>query len=480
MTEPQAGHEHRPSDRDPVPIRFGTSGWRGIIAREFTWDRVDLILDAIAAHLVREGRRSIVVGGDCRFLSPELAVAAAGRLSGMGFRVLLADRPTPTPVLSHACRSLDAGGVVNFTASHNPPLYNGIKFSPWHGGPADGDVTSDLERLVEARAKAPGAQGSVEVTDFVSGYVRTLLDLLDPERFRESGLRVVYDAFSGTGSGILDRILVDLGVSVRVLNGLRDPLFAGREHPEPGEEGTADLSASVLRSGASLGVATDGDADRFGLVDENGSFVSPHDFLPLLVDYLAGEKGMRGLVVRSVTTGSLLDRVAAAHGLELEVTPVGFKYLGAKMLSTEVLLAGEESGGLSILGHVPEKDGILACLLAAEMVCARGKGLAAQLADLWKAHGRSHLSRRDIPLDEHLRKLLVGRFFDSVPTGVGGLRVERIDRTDGVRLLLEDGSWVLLRLSGTEPLARIYAEAATPELRDRLLDALLPRTDGED
>lgn len=462
-----------------MQIRFGTSGWRGIIARDFTWDRVDRILDAIAVHLLREGRSSIVVGGDCRFLSPELATSAAARLSGMGFQVFLADRPTPTPVLSHACRSLGAGGVVNFTASHNPPLYNGIKFSPWHGGPADSSVTTSLERLIEAGAAAPQAPGSVEVIDFVAGYMRTLMGFLDPRVFRDSGLRVVYDAFSGTGAGILDRILVDLGAAVRVIHGLRDPLFAGREHPEPSAEGTADLSAEVLRSGASLGVATDGDADRFGIVDENGVFVSPHDFLPLLLDYLAGEKGMTGLVVRSVTTGSLLDRVASACGLDIEVTPVGFKYLGAMMLSTDVLLAGEESGGLSILGHVPEKDGILACLLAAEMVCARGKGLAAQLEDLWAVHGRSCISRRDVPLDDDLRKRLVERFFDSTPSEVDGMRVDRVDRTDGVRLLLEGGPWVLLRLSGTEPLARIYAEASTWELQDRLIEAALSAADRE-
>jgi len=456
-----------------MQIKFGTSGWRGIIAKDFTWDRVNHILDAIAVLLLEENRDSIVIGGDCRFLSPELAIESAERLSGYGFNVILADRPTPTPVLSHACRSGGHGGVVNFTASHNPPMYNGIKFSPWHGGPADGIVTGRIEKLVAAGARPEPGQGSVDPVNLLPSYTEDLLGRIDGDVFRNSGLRVVYDAFSGAGSGLLDRILVDLGAAVRVINGKRDPLFAGRDHPEPGETGTRDLGEEVRRSGASVGLATDGDADRFGLVDENGEFVSPHDFLPLLLDYLAGARGMRtGIAVRSVTTGSLLDRVAAFHGLKIEVTPVGFKYLGGRMLETDVIIAGEESGGMSILGHVPEKDGILACLLASEMGCARGMGLGEQIRELWDKHGRSFISRRDVPLDMDLKDLVREKYFASEPTDIAGRQVTRVDRTDGVRLLLEGDCWVLIRLSGTEPLARIYAEASSPDLRDELLDAV--------
>ena len=454
-----------------MKIKFGTSGWRGIIGREFTWDRVNLILDAIAVYLHEEGRTSLVIGGDCRFLSPELATESARRMSEFGLDVILADRPTPTPVLSHACRAGGHGGVVNFTASHNPPLYNGIKFSPWHGGPADGRLTQRIEDLIAAGSRPGTGRGSVSVRDLLPAYTRDLLGKLDTGVFRDSGLRIVYDAFSGAGSGVLDRILVDLGAAVRVIHGERDPLFAGREHPEPGEEGTADLSSEVLRSGASAGLATDGDADRFGLVDENGEFVSPHDFLPLALDYLAGTRGMKeGIVVRSVTTGSLLDRVAAHHGLEVEVTPVGFKYLGGRMLETDVIIAGEESGGMSILGHVPEKDGVLACLLASEIICARGMGLGAQLLELWSRHGRSFISRRDVSLDDGMRDLVQETYFESEPKTLAGRSVTGIDRTDGARCLLDDGSWVLIRLSGTEPLARVYAEASSPELKEELLD----------
>ncbi|MCD4846688.1 MAG: phosphoglucomutase/phosphomannomutase family protein [Candidatus Aegiribacteria sp.] len=462
-----------------MKIKFGTSGWRGVIAKEFTWEKVNRVADAIAVLLQREGHSSIVIGGDCRFLSPELAESTALRMSEYGFHAILADRPTPTPVLSHACRLGGHGGVINFTASHNPPLYNGIKFSPSHGGPAGDETTNVIEELIEKEIRPSEGAGSVSTDDLLRAYTGTILDYLDEDIFRQGGLRVVYDAFSGAGSGLLDRILVDLGAAVRVINGKRDPLFAGRQHPEPGIAGTVDLASQVIKSGASLGIATDGDADRFGLIDENGCFVSPHDYLPLLLEYLIKKKGMKGLVLRSVTTGSLIDRVAHAHSLEIEITPVGFKYLGGRMLETDVILAGEESGGLSVKGHIPEKDGVLACLLAAEMVCARGKGLAAQLEELWLKYGRVHVSRIDLKLDDRLREFLIEHFFESIPSEIAGSSVKSVDHTDGVRFLLENDSWVLIRLSGTEPLARIYAQADTPVERDRLLNAVIEETDAQ-
>jgi phosphomannomutase len=452
-----------------MKIRFGTSGWRGIIAKEFTWEKVDRITDAISVLLQREDRKSIVVGGDCRFLSPELASSTAERMAGYGFEVVLSSCPCPTPVLSHACRKNRHGGVINFTASHNPPLYNGIKFSPWHGGPANSSMTASIEKLILDEVKPRSGSGSISCVDLRDDYSKDILRYLDPEVFKNENLKVVYDAFSGAGSGLLDRILVDLGSSVRIMNGSRDPLFAGRQHPEPGEDGTRELSLQVVSSGASLGVATDGDADRFGIVDEDGVFVSPHDYLPLLLEYLVEVKGYSGRVVRSVTTGSLLDRVAHSHGLETVVTPVGFKYLGAEMLKGNVILAGEESGGLSITDHIPEKDGILACLLAAEMVCRRGKGLAQQLAGLWAAYGRIHLLRTDLELKGSLGQYITAEYFDKDPGYIAGYKIESCDRTDGVKMILESGDWILLRLSGTEPLIRVYVQSDTLEGMNSLM-----------
>ena len=268
-----------------------------------------------------------------------------------------------------------------------------------------------------------------------------------------------------------DRKLIDLGAAVRVLNGARDPLFAGREHPEPNEQGLRDLSASVSRSGASIGVATDGDADRFGLVDENGVYVTPHDFMALLLEYLA-DRGMTGRVVRSITTGSIVDRAALSRGMEVQVTPVGFKHLGAEIISGGVLLAGEESGGLSLGTHVPEKDGVLACLLACEIVCHRGKGLGELLEDLWSRHGRLWNTRLDLPLSGGMRARIEETLFRGTITEAAGLPVTEIDRTDGVKLSLGEDSWVLVRLSGTEPLARVYVQSPSAEENRRIEEAM--------
>ena len=454
-------------------IKFGTSGWRGVISREFTWDRAMAVVDAIALRLIETGHNSIAVGGDCRFLSPELAKATAERMAGYGFKVYLSERTVPTPVLSHACRKMKLGGVVNFTASHNPPLYNGIKFSPFHGGPADSKDTARIEDLI-ASGSLPEKKdgGSVSETDFITPYLKEIDEFIDIDVFRAAdSLRVVYDAFSGSGSGVLDKKLIELGASVRLLNGKRDPLFAGREHPEPNEQCLHDLSESVVRSGASLGVATDGDADRFGIIDENGVFVTPHDFIALLVNYLS-ESGKTGRVVRSITTGSLLDRVAKARGLEVVVTPVGFKYLGAEILKGGVLLAGEESGGLSLGKHVPEKDGVLAGLLAAEMVAHYGCGLGSLLEELWAAHGRFYNTRLDLPLKPSMKKYIIENLFETDKKEVAGESVRSVNRIDGVQLDLGDDTWVLVRLSGTEPLARIYVQSPSMEENDRISRAL--------
>jgi len=445
-----------------VKIRFGTSGWRGIIAREFTWDRVEMLVDAISRWITGQGGRSVVVGGDTRFLSPELAGATAERMAGYGFRVFLSDRPVPTPVLSSAVRRLGAGGVVNFTASHNPPLYNGIKFSPADGGPAGQAVTEAIEGLLGSAERPAAAAGSIETVDIVTPYLAELDSILDTGRFAGAGLRVVYDAFSGTGSGVLDRKLMGLGASVRTINGDRDPLFAGREHPEPNEAGLGQLAAEVVRSRGSMGAATDGDADRFGLVDSGGNYVSPHEFFPLLLDYLVSERGFRGTAVRSLTTSSLLDRVAARYGIPVVVTPVGFKYLGAVMTERDVVLACEESGGMSVLGHVPEKDGILACLLAAEMVCARGECLGDQIRRMRSEFGTTCNRRLDLKLDDASRRRVDTLFFEGDPRELAGRAVTGVDRTEGVTLRLEGDEQVIVRMSGTEPLARVYIQAPSP------------------
>jgi phosphoglucomutase len=455
-----------------VKIRFGTSGWRGIIAREFTWERVELLVDAISAWLADQGNRSVVIGGDTRFLSPELSRAAAERMSGYGFHVHLSDRPVPTPVLSQAVRRLGAGGIINFTASHNPPMYNGIKFSPAHGGPAPSDVTAAIEAGIASRNRPSTGSGSIEGSDLITPYLDALDGFLNASAFERSGIRVVYDAFSGTGSGVLDRKLMQLGASVRVINGERDPLFAGKIHPEPHESGLQQLSAQVVSSRASMGMGTDGDADRFGLVDSGGRYISPHEYFPLLLEYLVSDRGFRGIAVRSLTTSSLLDRVARAYGIHVEVTPVGFKHLGAVMMEKDVILACEESGGMSILGHVPEKDGILGCLLAAEMVCARREGIDCQLTHLREKYGTLCNRRLDLILDESTLESVRSKFFTDAPREIAGYPVIDICRTEGVSLHLGEDTCIIVRLSGTEPLARVYIQAQSPVEAERLAEGV--------
>ncbi|PIE51595.1 phosphoglucomutase [Candidatus Fermentibacteria bacterium] len=456
-----------------MTIKFGTSGWRGVISQEFTWDKAMAVVDAVTQRLLETGWKTVAVGGDCRFLSPELALATAERMAGYGFTVYLSPCPVPTPVLSHGCRSLKLGGVINYTASHNPPVYNGIKFSPFHGGPASGEDTGRIEELV-SKGVIPERSGSgaVKEYDFITPYLSDIDSFITPEVFRScDSLRVAYDAFSGAGSGVFDRKIVELGGAVRVLNGRRDPLFAGREHPEPNEQGLKDLSENVRKSGATLGVATDGDADRFGIVDEKGNYVTPHDFMALLVEYLS-DSGHTGTIVRSVTTGSIIDRAASCRGLQVKVTPVGFKHLGAEIISGGVLLAGEESGGMSLGTHIPEKDGVLANLLACEMTCHYRKGLGQLLENLWERHGRLYNTRLDLPLTDGMKETILKTVFQGDMTEAAGLPVKGINRMDGVQLILEEDTWALVRLSGTEPLARIYVQSPSLQENSRIEQAL--------
>jgi phosphoglucomutase len=332
-------------------------------------------------------------------------------------------------------------------------------------------------------ATGDGGSGELQEFDFVSMYLEQLARIVSWETIRRNPLRVVYDPFYGTGRGILDEELRRKGASaVRTIHDRRDPLF-GNRRPEPCEEELQELARHVVRSGASLGVSTDGDADRFGIVDENGVYVAPHDYLPLLLDYLVTERGWsQGIVVRSLSTGSLLDRVARSHGLEVEETRVGFKYLGELMIEGDVILAGEESGGLSVLGHVPEKDGIAACLLAAEMVSRRGMGIGAQLREhLWPRYGRLAHLRKDVELTDDIRSALSNRFLENTPDSIAGLEVVSVDRRDGAKFHLErEDNWFLVRLSGTEPLARLFFQSDSREGLDALSEgvlSLLPRAD---
>lgn len=456
-----------------APIRFGTSGWRGVIADDFTFDGVRLAAAAIARHLRAQQRDPcVLVGYDTRFFSEEFGRAAARVLAGEGVRVLLAGRATPTPALSFEIRRRKLQGGVNFTASHNPAEYNGLKFSGADGAPADREHSAEIERiaaeLVARRWEAPAREDgqAAETIDACPAYLERLGQLVRFEPIRKAKLALAYDAMHGAGAGWLDRALAERGIPVRVLHAERNVLFGGHA-PDPSPDHLGSLAAAVGESGTGLGLATDGDADRFGIVDGGGRFISPNHMLGLVYDYLVRSRGWRLGVVRSVATSHLVDAIASLYGLPVYQTPVGFKYIGPFILEDRVALGGEESAGLSIRGHVPEKDGILACLLAAEMAAEAGP-LETQLRDLFRRVGAEFWPvRRNVPLDAAARERLAA-WMKSDPEEFLGRRVRRADRTDGLKLEFEDGSWLLVRPSGTEPLSRIYAEAGSPGLADRL------------
>lgn len=458
-------------------IKFGTSGWRAHIADEFTVGNVRRAVRAVAGHVRSKSKSPVlIIGHDTRFFSEEFARAACEVLTGENIHVLLCDRPTPTPVIAHEILRRKADGAINFTASHNPAEYHGLKFSGADGGPALPAVTKDIESRAAALPAEDGnlkehrAQPKVEIIDPSPHYFKRLKELVNFKSIAQSGSWFVCDAVYGCGAGYLDRALLDNSITCGAIRGHRDVLFGGHG-PDPSEENLAPLKAALLEAKAVAGLATDGDADRFGILDGDGSFVQPNHILALLFDYIVESRGWKLGAARSVATTHLLDAAARHHGVNLYETPVGFKYVGELIKQDKIALGGEESAGLSIRGHVPEKDGILACLLVAEMIAVRGKSIQKQLQDLFEKVGAQFWPLRyNLHLTEEIKQRALDRlkqdFFKFL-----GRKVERIDRTDGVKVVFENGWWVLMRLSGTEPLMRIYVETETLETSRRLAAA---------
>lgn len=453
-------------------IRFGTSGWRSIIADDFTYENVRLVTEAICSYLKNSGtggRGTLIIGHDTRFMGEKFSQVAAEIAKKRGFRVLLCNHPTPTPTISHAIRHEKAVGAMNFTASHNPPEYQGIKFSTSDGAPALPEITKQIEELVASGVTGTDEEGgSIEEFDARPAYLEDLKTKIRFDKIAEAGGRYAYDALWGTGRGYLNKVLSDLGLEVETIHDWRDVTFGGRS-PEPGEDHLDKLREAVTTKGLTLGLATDGDGDRFGVIDSNGSFIAANHLVALLTDYLAESRGWTEGVARSVATTHLVDRVAENRGLKLHETPVGFKFIGELINRDEIILGGEESAGLSIKGHYPEKDGILACLLAAEAVAVRGKSLTEQLKELTDRVGGLESGRIGVKLTDDVAKRLKEKLAQE-PTEIGGRQIERINRMDGVKFIFTDGSWMLMRPSGTEPLVRIYAESERRDDLDNLLE----------
>ncbi len=460
-------------------IKFGTSGWRGIIAQDFTFDNVRLASQAIADYLPKgQGAKSkvVIIGYDTRFLGKEFSLAAAEVLAANGLTPLLCNRDAATPVIAHSIRERKAAGGINMTASHNPAEYQGLKFSTSNGAPAHPEVTKQIEanvaKLISQKWSFKArVVGTFECKTFDPrpDYFKQLRRLVDFATIKKAKLKVAVELMHGTGRGYLDTLLKENGATVTVFDEHPDPLFGGH-HPEPDAAGMADVSKFVRSGKAQIGLGLDGDSDRFGIVDADGTWLTPNQILALSLYHLKKNRGWTGAVVRTVPTSHQVDAVAKLLGVKVHETPVGFKYIGALMESEPVIVGGEESGGLSVKGHVPEKDGIIACLLMAELVATEKKSLGKILKALEKQTGEFHTDRINIRIapedkDAILKKLSVG--LDSV----GAFKVQKFITTDGFKFLLPHGEWVAFRASGTEPVFRAYVEAKSAANLNKLRTA---------
>jgi alpha-D-glucose phosphate-specific phosphoglucomutase len=443
-------------------IQFGTSGWRAVIAEEFTYTNVRKVIHAIATHL-KGSAAPVVVGYDTRFLSPELGKMTADILSSYGLRVLLSKDSVPTPVISFQITQQKAAGGINFTASHNPPEYNGIKFNMANGAPASPEVTHEIERLanqneganVDASAIRPSL---IKTFDPRPAYLTRLRKMIDVSALKKAKLNVGADVLYGTGKGYLDEFLKESGCKTTVLHDWRDVNFGGHP-PEPAAEQLSELVRLMKKHRMAAGFGTDGDADRFGVVDEDGTLLSPNEILPIVLQHLVKTRDWKGLVVRSVMTSHFIDAVARHYGLEVKETPVGFKYIAEAMMAGGFLMGGEESGGLTIQGHVPEKDGILACLLMAEVRAVEKKSFRSILKDLRKMVGPYLSDRVNLHLSNDVMQGVRKKFETFTPNQIDGWPVKKIVRMDGFKFIFQDDSWLGVRLSGTEPVVRLYVES---------------------
>lgn len=462
-------------------IRFGTDGWRAIVADQFTMANVRIVAQAIANYTREIGQQeqAILVGHDTRFLSRRFAEEVVSVLAANGIRTYLVNEAAPTPAVAFGVRHFAASGAVMITASHNPPEYNGIKYIPDYAGPATPAITNRLEALI-AQIVETGEVRTISLSEAAARkllhnivlrphYEAHLRRLVNMEVLERSSLYVVVDAMHGAGIGYVSGLLQEAGVQTAGLRETLDPTFGG-ELPEPNDKHLTLLKQEVVNRQATLGLANDGDADRFGVVDRFGQYIPPNDVLVLLTYHLVKNRNLTGRIVRTVATTHLLDRMAERYGLELVETPVGFKYIGEQMLKGDVLVGGEESGGASILGHIPEKDGVLINLLLAEMCAWEGKGIDQILREVHDEFGELFHTRLDIKLPQKDR--WIEQVLTAPPAQVGPFQVRALNRMDGIKLLLDEGHWVLIRPSGTEPLVRIYCEAASAVALEKIKEAI--------
>ena len=458
-------------------IKFGTDGWRGIIADDFTFDNVRKVAGAIASYVLKyeEPQRGVFVGYDARFASPRAAELVAEVIATAGIPVKLANDYTPTPAVSYAVKQHGAAGGVMVTSSHNPWNWNGVKFKGKFGGSATPAIMKKIEEEMAAGAAPKGNKASIEEVDLKKAYVAAVCKFVDMDRIAKTKFKFAVDAMYGSGRGVLTGIFVDRGVQHVAIRQELNPLFPGI-NPEPIEPHVAMLQEIVVREKCDAGLATDGDADRIGAVAEDGSFVDSHKIFCILLRWLLERKKWPGDVVRAFNTTRMLDRIAAKYGRKLHETPIGFKYVADLMMEREILIGGEESGGIGYSRFLPERDGVLNCLLLANVMAEEGKPLGQLVTDLQSEFGSHYYGRRDLHIPEDMKQDAIQRARSNETTSLGRNKVLKKENLDGIKFFLDASTngkgaeaWVLFRASGTEPLMRLYTEASSPELVKELL-----------
>lgn len=460
-------------------IKFGTDGWRGIIADDFTFDNVRRVAGAIAGYVLKheEAQRGVVVGYDARFASPRAAQIVAEVISAAGIPAKLANDYTPTPAVSFAIKQQGAAGGVMVTSSHNPWNWNGVKFKGKFGGSATPAIMKMIEQELAAGAMPVGEKAAIEEVDFKKPYVAAVCAFADMNLIAKSRFKFAVDAMYGSGRGVLTGIFADRGLQYVAIRQELNPLFPGI-NPEPIEPHIAMLQETVVREGCDAGLATDGDADRIGAVAEDGSFVDSHKIFCVLLRWLLERKKWPGEVARAFNTTRMVDRIAARHGRRLHETSIGFKYVADLMMEREILIGGEESGGIGYSRFLPERDGVLNCLLLANVMADEAKPLGQLVADLQREFGPHYYGRRDLHIPDDVKQDAIRRARADSTKTLGRYRVVKKEHMDGVKFFVDaptngNGAeaWVLFRASGTEPLLRLYVEASARELVKELLEA---------
>jgi len=465
-------------------IKFGTDGWRAIIAEDYTFDNVRICAQAVARYLqdARVADRGVVIGYDTRFASEDFAAAVAEVMAGNGIRAYLCDRAAPTPTISYSILERKAGGAVIITSSHNPGIWNGFKIKPEYAGSASPEVIAKVEKNIAAiqsghdtirRVKlAQGLEDKLVVPfNPAPAYLKQIASLVDVEAVKAAGITVVADAMFGAGIGYFPTVLAGGNTRVIEVNNVRNPLFPGMHNPEPIAHNLAALQAGIAQNQAQVGLATDGDADRIGLMDEHGVFINQLQVYALLLLYLLEVRGKRGPIVKTVTTTAMAVKLARLYNIPVYETQVGFKYVGPKMMETGAIMGGEESGGFGFAGHIPERDGVLAGLFLLDLMIKKGKSPSQLIEYLYSLVGPHYYDRIDITLTPELRECALAHARSARPEKVAGLKVSGTDTLDGFRYTLQDGGWLLIRFSGTEPLMRIYTETTQQDKVQAILTA---------